>query len=195
MSVAKQVQNSVKNAISSVADTIYWLLLVALTLTTVWVVFQQIAFPDKIPSVFGYKMFIVLDEYMTDDLEKGDLAISKNIPIAEYQMYDAMAFRNADNLVTIHQINDITMQNGRQVFQMNALESETMDTKYVVEDRVEGKIVKVIPYVGLILLYIQMPQVMACVIAVILMIGAVALWIARKLDERDKRKMLAIQKN
>jgi predicted small integral membrane protein len=64
----------------------------------------------------------------------------------------------------------------------------------VQEDRVEGKLVKVIPFVGLILLYIQMPQVLIAIFAIIIAIGGIALWIARKLDARDRKRAELQQK-
>ena len=181
-------QNEVLKLIKSTGNVLYWVMLIALTTVTLWIVFQQIAEPEKIPHIFGYKMFIILDDYMTDDLQKGDLVITKNVPKDDYQRLDVMAFRSDVNIVTIHQIQQITEKDGTLLFGMKALPNETKDLKYVAESHIEGKMVKTIPWIGLILLYIQMPQVMGCVLLGILIIGGVALWIAKRLDERDRKK-------
>ncbi len=193
--MASILKTKLNQMLKTLLDGLYWVLLIILTVVTISLVFQQIMHPDKIPHVFGYKIFIIMDEYMTDELKKGDLAITKNIDKEVYQTQDSMAFRNRAGFVTIHQIQDIFERNDQLYFQMKALESETTDTKYVNESNIEGKLVKRIPLVGLILLYVQMPQVMAGVILFIMLCGAVALKIARHLDERDFKKEQAQLKN
>ncbi len=187
--ITRKKQSVFRTVALLITNFLYWGILFVLTGVTISVVFQQIANPEKIPHVFGYKIFIILDDYMTDELQKGDLIVTKNIPAQEYQQLDSMAFRNGADVVTIHQILQINEVDGKRFFGMKALPNETQDLKYVAESSMEGKLVKTIPYVGLILLYIQMPQVMGGILLAILLCGGVALWIARKLDDRDLAKI------
>jgi len=63
--------------------------LVPLTLIALSIVFQLFVYPGKIPNIFGYKVFMVFDEYMDETVKFGDLvgcgkiyhSVPNNVPI------------------------------------------------------------------------------------------------------------------
>ena len=56
-----------------------YILLISLALIFIWVFIQTKIKPKEIPSIFGYKPFIVLSGSMETELFRGDLAIVKKI--------------------------------------------------------------------------------------------------------------------
>ena len=178
-------------------NIVYYIILIPLIVVTLMIVFQQIKEPDKIPHIFGWKLFIIMDEYMDDSVKYADLVFTKNVDTTVLNKGDVIAFRNDTNTVTIHKIIDIEEEQKQdeitkeerlvRTFTMKTLENETQDTRIVADSKVEGILRKRIPKIGLIILLMQKPIVIAIIIAVILVIGLICLYIAKKLDLRDEK--------
>ena len=49
--------------------------------------------PDKIPSIFGYKPFVVLSGSMETEIFKGDLVVTREVDAESLQKNDIVAFR------------------------------------------------------------------------------------------------------
>lgn len=146
-------------------NLIYLFILIPLLYIALSVVWQSIKYPEEIPNIFGYKLFMILDEDM-DAVEYGDLVFTKNIKRNDVKNGDIIAYRNiSDNKVRIVE-------------------------NYGTEDflKIEGLLIKRIPKIGAILYFIQQPLVMAIGVLIILTIGGICIYIAGKLDERDMKK-------
>lgn len=59
---------------------------------------------DEVPSIFGYKPFIVLSGSMATEICKGDLVIVKKVDAKELKENDIIAFRDNENYVVLHRI-------------------------------------------------------------------------------------------
>lgn len=179
----------------TISDIIYVCILIPLTVIALHIAYQIISEPDKIPDIFGYKMFIILDDSMDESVEYGELIFTKNVYTNDLKKDDLIAFRNSMNTVTIHKIIDIeekietenATNNRRTVktFTMQTSENEANDTKFAKDDRVEGIIIKKIPRIGSIIYFIQKPIATITICVIILIIGIIADFIAKKLDERE----------
>ena len=186
-----------------IENVIYICILVPLVFITLNIVWQSITQPDKIPDIFGWKIFMVFDEYMDDRVESGDLVFVKNIKVDELKTNDIIAFRNAGNGVTLHRIikideTEITDEESKgnrilKTFTMKTQTNETNDTRYVTEEKVEGLLVHRIPKLGAIIYFIQQPLAMLGISGVILIIGLICINIAGRLDEKDRKKELEIE--
>lgn len=180
-----------------VENIVYYALLIPLVIITLSIVYQSIAFPDKIPNIFGYKIFMVLDNSMDESIKPGDLIFTKNIDTETLKKNDVIGFRNNADTVTIYKIIDIsneqvldkeTNENKTiKLLKMNAPENATKDLKLVNASKVEGIVTRKIPGLGLIIYNMQKPIVLAVIIIVILIIGGIAYYIAAKLDEKDEK--------
>ena len=73
--------------ISIFENIIFYSTIIPLIFFTVLILVQRIIFPEEIPNIFGYKLFMILDEKMEESLSSGDLVITKNI--------------SSDNLITL----------------------------------------------------------------------------------------------
>lgn len=146
---------------------------------------------------------MILDEYMDDRVESGDLVFVKNVKVDELKTNDIIAFRNAGNGVTLHEIikideDEITDEESKEnrilkTFTMKIQTNETNDTTYVTEEKVEGLLVHRVPKLGSILYFIQQPLAMLGISGVILIIGLICVNIAGRLDEKDRKKELEVE--
>ena len=187
--------NIIKKILLLLDDIIYYIILIPLSIVAILVVYQSIRYPDKIPDIFGYKLFMVLDPYMDDSAKFGDLAITKNVNPNDIEVNNVIAFRNETNTVTMHRVLKITeeydedYQEKGLFFTMDISKNESTDAKYISEKKLEGKLKYSIPKIGLILMIIQEPLVTAIIIIFILIIGLIIYYIAQQLDMRDMRLM------
>ncbi len=174
-----------KTSIAVIIQNIIFIsVLIPLIIIIINIFYQLIVYPDKIPHIFGYKIFMIFDEYMDDSIEFGDLVFTKNVNPNDLQIGDIIAFRNKRNTVAIHKIIDANTN----MFTMKTLINETNDTKYVNKENVEGILVYKIPRLGAIVYFIQQPWAMLAIGCVILSAGLVWIYIAQELDERDRKR-------
>ena len=169
-------------------DIIFYTIIIPIIIVSIIIIWQKIVTPDKIPDIFGYKMFIVLDENMDQETEYGDLVFTHNVDTNNLKRNDLIVFRNNTNKVTIHRIINITEDNIGKQFEMQNSRNEVGDTKYVRDTQVEGIIIYRILYIGIIIYSIQKPHVILTLIGIVLLIGLIAYYIAAKLDKRDMEK-------
>ena len=169
------------------------IVLVPLTIIAIILICQSIVNPDKVPNVFGYKIFMIMDENMDESLQYGDLVFTKNIVAEEVKIGDLVAFRNEQNKITIHKVIEIgeslsiDEDSKMEIFTMETLENEDDVGKNVSGDRIEGKVIRAISKIGLIIMIIQEPLVTFIIIIFILIIGLIIYYIAQELDLRDIR--------
>ncbi len=169
-------------------DIIFYIIIISLIVVSIAIIWQRVVNPYKIPDILGYKMFIVLDENMNQEIEYGDLIFTHNIAPENLEKYNLIASRNNTNKVTIHRIINITEDNIGKQFEMQNSTNEEGDTKYVRENQVEGIVIHRIPNIGIIIYKIQEPYIILILIGIVLLIGLGAYYIAGRLDKRDIEK-------
>ena len=197
--IVKNKTKMPKKIINLISDIVYVCILVPLVFIAIHIVFIAITKPDVIPDIFGYKIFIILNDNMNESIDYGDLVLTKNVDTNSLVENDVMDFRNSMNTVTIQKINEISQitevdeetkeEKNTKVFLMNTFENEKEDTAIVREEKVEGKLVYAIPKLGEIIYFIQQPLAMLGIECIIFSIGLICIYIAEKLDERDTKKL------
>ena len=181
--IVKNNRKRTKNEI--IEDIFFYVFIMPLVVITAAILLQTIIHPDKIPNVFGYKMFIVLDGNMEQSVSYGDLTFTKNNDTNRLRVNDIIAFRNAEEKVTIHKISEINEENSEKIFVMQAKTNETNDTKYVKEDAVEGILINKIDKIGLIIMYLQEPFVFIFIACFIMIIGLILYY---NVQGKEKKK-------
>lgn len=171
-----------------VEDIIFYIIVIPLILIFITIIWQRFTEPEKIPDIFGFKMFIVLDGNMDQAIDYGDLIFTRNKDSKNLKKDNLIAFRNNTNNVTIHRIIKITEDNVGRQFEMQNSKNEVGDTKYVRENQVEGLVIRRIPNIGIVLYKIQEPHIILMLIGIVLLFGLVAYYIAAKLDKKDMEK-------
>lgn len=194
-------KNFLRKRLTIIGDFIYYFILIMLLIVVFRIVYQQIKYPDKIPDIFGWKIFMVLDKgYNNDSVSYGDLVFTQIIDTNKIDINDVIAFRNTINTVTVNKISNISKKyiidekTGEKkfikTFEFKTDDNESENKKNTTEENVEGILRYRIPNVGLVLFNIQKPDVLAKIILVILIIGFVLLQIAKKIDERENKKKI-----
>lgn len=166
----KKWYKSVSNWIVIVACII----LIPILLINLSIMFQAQTNKDAVPSVFGYKPFIVLSGSMESEIFRGDLVITKIIEPEDLKKDDVIAFRDAENTVTTHRIIDIVENNGTKYFITKGDNNNSQDKNLVEYSDVEGLYITRIPGIGSMMNSLSQPTtilIVAMGITVIFVIG------------------------
>lgn len=149
-----------KNVGKIIRNVIYVLIIVPLIIASICIIYQKIFEPEKIPDIFGIKMFVVFYENTDESLEYGDLVITYNQAKDKIKANSIIVYRNDIDVVTI-------------------------SSKYANMDKFEGVVVKRIPKLGSVMYFISRPLVIIIISCIILIIGSICTSFARKLDEKE----------
>lgn len=174
-----------------IKKVIYFGIFIPLVLITTNIGYQLLVYPDKVPNIFGYKFFMMLNEQNDGCTEYGDLVLTKIIDAAEYEIGDIVAFRNGMNTITVHMIEEIntSIADNTKVFTMKTVENETDETKFIREMHIEGKMIHRFSKLGIVVLIAQDPLVLLLALIIVAIGGLIAYYIAQQLDERDLKKI------
>lgn len=200
--ITKQKATSNKSIISFLGiifDTvIYFVFIIPLSIVCLSVIYQSIRYPSEIPNIYGYKIFMILDQGFDNHLKYGDLVITKNIDYNILKINDLVAFRYGKNAVKINKISDIKedfsldyktneLRNIR-FFSFNNTKIINENNNYTQDSDIEGILVNRIEKLGIVLYIIQQPLMLFGIICIILSIGMIIYYIAQKLDIADEKK-------
>lgn len=186
----KKSVNIVLKTISYIFDMMFLLLVLIVFSVSCMIIFKTITKPYEVPDIFSYKPFILLDENMDDSLKYGDLVITKIVNTGDLKIGDLIAYRNNENFVTMHRIEDIIEQDNEKTFTMKIVQNEVSTAKNVKEDNVEGIFINRYSNVGSWLMFIQDPFGLLFIVSIILIIGVIAYYVAEKLDKREGLKSI-----
>ncbi len=178
-----------------------WLIIVAcvilipILLINLWIIYQAKTNEKEIPSVFGYKPFIVLSGSMETKIHKGDLIIAKIVEPASLEVNDIIAFRDQEDTVTTHRIIDVITNDGETYFITKGDANNTQDQNLVAFDDVEGIYVFRIPGIGSIMNSLSEPTTIIIVLMGITLICVIGFGIStKKQRELEKKEYLEYKK-
>ena len=123
----------------------------------IYIMVQANLSPNKVPSVFGYKPFVLLSGSMESEISVGDLVFVKNVDVNTLKTNDIIAFRDNENLVTTHRIVDEIKIDNKRCFKTKGDSNNEEDEGTVCEKQIEGKYQGKIAKVGNIIIFIQKP--------------------------------------
>lgn len=115
-------------------------------------------FPEKHSRVSRYKTFVVVTDSMAPKIEPMSLIIVDKTPETKYKVNDIITFKhdiNGDgqlNVVT-HRIGKI--EGGENLTYRTKAENQKFDSWLIPEYNVVGKVYKIIPKIGLLVLGLQ----------------------------------------
>lgn len=178
-----------------------WLIIVAAVLLTcmlivnVNIMIQSKKNKDVVPSIFGYKPFIVLSGSMETEIHVGDLIITKVIDPEDLVKDDVIAFRDAEGTVTTHRIIDIVTIEDNKYFVTKGDNNNTQDKNMVELSDVEGIYVTSIPGIGKMMDSLAKPTTIVIVILGITVIFVVGFLISTKKEKNQElEEFLAFKK-
>ena len=166
MKKGKKWYQSVSNWIVIVACVI----LIPMLIMNLSIMFKAKTNEDVVPSIFGYKPFMVLSGSMETEIRKGDLIITKIVDPSALQVDDVIAFRDAAGTVTTHRIIDVVVKDGQTYFITKGDNNSSQDRNLVELKDVEGIYIGRIPGIGSIMKKLSEPMTIV-LIAFIITIG------------------------
>lgn len=163
------------------------IILVPILLINIWIMVQANTNKDEIPSVFGYKPFIVLSGSMETEIYKGDLIISKVVDPETLKVNDIIAFRDAEDTVTTHRIIEIVDRDGEKLFITKGDNNNSQDQNLVELKDVEGLYILRIPGIGTFMNSLAEPTTVIIAVLAITLAFIVGFSISSK-KQRDEEK-------
>ncbi len=121
------------------------------------VMIQSKLYPNKVPSLFGYKPFVVTTGSMESNINKGDLIFVKVVDPSTLKVDDIVAFKDSDDRVITHRIIEKIEVDGQNCFRTKGDNNNTRDKDSACPDQIEGKYTGKIAKIGDFILLIQQP--------------------------------------
>lgn len=159
------------------------------------IIYKSYSEPNRIPSVFGWKPFIVLSGSMEDTIMPGDLILTKEIDALELKEGDVISFRTNKYTVVTHRIINIVDEEGERKYYTKGDNNDSADINPVCNDQIEGIYRYRIPELGKIALNLQKPIGIVICIALPLIIVLIAQFADSKRQEREVKEKEKKQKD
>ncbi len=184
MKTGKKWYQSVSNWIVIVACVV----LIPILVVNLSIMFQAKTNEEAVPSIFGYKPFMVLSGSMETEIRKGDLIITKIVDPTTLKKDDVIAFRDAAGTVTTHRIIDLVEENGSTYFITKGDNNSSQDRNLVELKDVEGIYVGRIPGIGSIMKSLSEPTTIVISVLVITLVFGVGFAISNKKQREIERQ-------
>lgn len=176
---------------SNIALTIASLILIPMLIINLYIIYQANTNKDEVPSIFGYKPFIVLSGSMETKIHRGDLIFVKTIEPSELEVEDVIAFRDAEETITTHRIIEIIEKDGITYFITKGDNNSSQDQNLVEFEDVEGIYVGRIANVGKIMNSLAEPTTILILGLGITVIFAIGYSISnKKLKDAEREEFL-----
>lgn len=163
-------------------------ILVPMLIVNLSIMFQAKKDENKVPSVFGYKPFMVLSGSMETKIRRGDLIITKIIDPETLKIGDVIAFRDAAGTVTTHRIIDMVEERGQTYFITKGDNNSSQDQNLVELNDVEGLYVGRIPGIGSIMNSLAEPTTIVILVLAVTAIFVITFSISNKKQSEQERK-------
>lgn len=181
-----------------VSKIIKWItlsILILLAIIFISVFIQTKINPDKIPSILGYKPFIVLSGSMETEIYKGDLAIIKTVNKEKLKENDIIAFRDNTNHVVTHRIVEIINKDGSKEFITKGDNNNKNDSDTVKLENIEGKYMFKISKLGNLFLILQKPITLLIILVIIVGSFIISILLGNnKLTDEERKELEQLRK-
>lgn len=176
--------------IKKVITLLILILFIAIITLGITIVYKAYSEPDKIPSVFGWKPFIVLSGSMEDTIMPGDLILTKEIDALELKEGDVISFRTNKYTVITHRIINIVNDEGERKYYTKGDNNNSADSEPVCNAQIEGIYRYRIPKLGEIALNLQKPIGIVICITFPLIILLIAQFADSKRQEKEVKEKI-----
>lgn len=163
--------------IGRIFSTLITLGLAVLLISNIYVIIAKTFLGIEQPEIFGYSSAVVISGSMAGSIEIDDMVLIHKQD--DYQVGDVITFESGSSLVT-HRIVD--EENGEFITKGDANNTEDMEP--VLFENIIGKVVFVIPKIGVFIQYLQTPLGMAGM----LIIGVLLIEIPYFFEKEDEEK-------
>lgn len=157
------VKNNRKKLIKKVVNIIEYTIIFTVILVNAILIFESVHHPNKTPSIFGKKAFVIVSGSMIPEIQIGDVVLINSTD--DVKINDVIAFRR-DSSVIVHRIIKEMNVKGTVMYQTKGDNNNVADSELVSKSDIEGIMFGKIPFVGRIImwLYNNLPIVFIFVI-------------------------------
>ncbi len=170
--------------ISNWLSILVCIILIPLLLINLSIILQAKNNEDVVPSIFGYKPFIVLSGSMETEIFRGDLIIVKDTNPKDLKINDVIAFRDVENTVTTHRIIDIIEKDEKIYFVTKGDNNSSQDQNLVELSDVEGLYITKITGLGNVFNSLAKPTNVIILFLIVTLGFGIGFYISTK-KERD----------
>lgn len=169
-------QNKAIKFISNLLFIVFMMIMAFLIFIT-----AQSRFTGQEPSLLGHRLYIVESGSMLPALKINSMLIAKELPSNEIKIGDILTFsgKNADVKIT-HRV--VKIENNGESFITRGDANNTDDPNPVTKDRVIGKVIFSIPFIGLIFKILENP----IAIGILVILGVAWIFIPHILKKKEK---------
>jgi signal peptidase I len=154
------------------------------------VVFTLLASKNSIP---GVQSFVVLTGSMHPTIDPGSVVYVRKQPV--YMQDDVISFKNATGQIVTHRLVASKTYNGIQQFQTKGDANNTIDQSPVTNDKIVGKVVFNLPYLGYAISFLKSGKglilaiILPSIVLVIFELWNIKKEIVRQTEERLLKKL------
>ena len=182
-----------KDMIVKILKAICYTILVILVILNITIFLKSQLFPKEVPSVLGYKPFVVLSNSMKKVFNVGDLIIVKKVNTDDLEKGDIISFRTPQDFVTTHRINELVEKDGSICYVTKGDNNNSVDKDIVCPKKVEGIYIGKIPKLGGAVLFIQEPFGFA-VMMIFIIIVCLLIYFSNYDDKKEEIEEKEIKK-
>lgn len=151
--------------IKNVINIIIYIIILPLLVYNILVIVQAVINPNKTPSFLGIKSYVIISGSMQPNLDIGDVVVVKDYNEEKPQKGDIISFRQGHSVVT-HRINEIIEKDGVATYKTKGDNNNIEDSETIKYENIEGKVIKVIPKIGKIILTLKNKTIIIAIMVV-----------------------------
>ena len=130
---------------------ILYLLLIPTILFSVFLMFVELGNSDEVPSFFNMDVYIVVSESMSPKINVNDIIlVKKGYTNEQYKEGNIITYIRADGELITHRIDSITKVGLLRAYITKGDNNEEVDDFPVMYDQIIGKVVYVMPKLGIL---------------------------------------------
>ena len=147
----KNNKDSRKKKIKKIVNAIEYIIVITVIFVNAILIYESVHHPNKTPSLFGKKAFVIVSGSMIPEIQIGDVVLINDTD--NVKVNDVIAFRR-DSSVIVHRIVKEMDVKGVIMYQTKGDNNNVADTELVDIRDVEGVMFGKIPFVGKLILWI-----------------------------------------
>lgn len=165
-----------------------YIILIPMLIYNISLIAQTIINPNKTPSFFGIKTYVIISGSMQPELNIGDIVIVKDIS-EELEKGDIISFRQGQTVVT-HRISRIETIGEQKQYKTRGDNNNTEDSGTIKQELIEGKVVGKIPYIGKLTLLLQGKM---SIIVILVILYIYISYIGKRKKRKNERKQKRLE--
>ena len=174
--------------IKKIFSILILIILIPILVVSSVILINSYKYPDKVPSFFGWKPFIVLSGSMESEISVGDIVVVKEVDTSKLKKGDIIAFKQNEVVIT-HRIDEIKNEDGITKYITKGDNNNTQDKGYVLPEQIEGVFQYKVSRLGNLAMFVQTPIGMIVCLSI-----PVIILVVIQLNDNKKDKELIDEK-